>query len=272
MKKTFITLCLFFSSILSLTALENLTAGARARALSNAFVSFSDVWGTFHNPAGIASFKHPALAFSYESRFGLKELSTAAISGVFPANNGTFGLGFYQFGNGSYKENKLGLAYAKNLSEKLSASIQLDYFSQRLPENDSRSGFITFDAGVIYHFTSGVALGSHIFNPVSVKFTENETTGSPTVFRFGGHYNFGNNLIWVAEIEKVAKHPVLLKSGMEFSPAENFFLRLGFSGKPYQLTSGIGFKTKLLCFDLAFGYHGNLGISPAVSIQFNLAE
>jgi hypothetical protein len=47
-------------------------------------------------------------------------------------------------------------------------------------------------------------------------------------------------------------------------------LRFGVSGKPVTYTAGIGFQTRKIVTDIGFSYHGNLGITPSFSIQFNL--
>jgi len=51
---------------------------------------------------------------------------------------------------------------------------------------------------------------------------------------------------------------------------QNFILRAGVSGKPFAYTAGFGYKTGQLCTDIAFFYHGNLGITPAISIHYAL--
>ena len=163
-------------------ALDNHRIGARALSLSHAFVSFSDTWSTFHNQAGLAGMTGVSAGFFYESRFNIDELSLVAGSVVIPVKAGTFGAGFFQFGKGTFKEHKFGLAFAKK-------------------QNNSRT---------------------------------------------------------------------LLKTGIEFQPVENLALRFGVAGKPINYTAGIGYKTGKLSADIGFGYHGNLGITPSVSVQFEL--
>ena len=92
----------------------------------------------------------------------------------------------------------------------------------------------------------------------------------PAVFSIGGHYQFSKMVLLVVETEKNFGNPLLFKSGLEFSPVENLSLRFGVSGKPVTYTAGIGFQTGKIATDIGFGYHGNLGLTPSVSIQFNL--
>ncbi len=270
-KITLLLVSTIFSFGLPVTAVENHPAGARSLGLSHASVSFSDVWGTFQNQAGIARMDGFSAGFFYESRFGVDLLSLSAGSVVLPLGEGAFGLSFFQFGSGVFKENKYALAYARQLSEKWSAGIQLDYLAQTFPENGRAKGFATFEGGVLFQPSEKLHLGAHIFNPV--KGGIDAPAGKvemPVIFRGGGHYRFSEMVLVAFEAEKDNQNPVLLKSGIEFMPVENLALRLGVSGKPFKYTAGMGYKTGNLSADFGFSYHGNLGITPSVSIQIHL--
>lgn len=271
MKRPFFTLAIIVFCFHPLYALENYPVGARSLALSNAFISISDTWSTFHNQAGLSGLNQFSAGIFYESRFMVDELSLTAGSLVFPVNAGTFGFSFYQFGEGTYKENKIALAFAKQLSQKLHFGIQLNYFSNRLPENSKAFGFATFEAGVIYSPNEKLFFGAHVFNPISngIKTPEGKIK-SPTIFRFGGHYQFDEMVLVTFETQKNLVNPILLKSGIEFSPLENLALRFGVSGKPIYYTAGLGFIFRKITTDISFSYHGNLGLTPSISIQFNL--
>ncbi len=271
MNRLFLTVSFLVLGILNAFSIENYPSGARALALSNAFVSFVDTWSTVHNQAGLAGLTNISAGFYYESRFQVKELSMTAGTFVLPTGTGNFALSFFQFGKGSFKENKFGFSYSKKLSEKLYAGVQLDYFSQLLPENKRSKGFATFEGGLIYLPSENLYLGVHVFNPVSagIKSFTGEQKMSP-VYRFGGHYQFNEMVLVSVETEKDTKNPLLIKTGIEIAPAQNLALRFGISGKPYNYTTGIGYQFHNIITDIGFSYHGNLGVTPSVSIQFVL--
>ncbi len=271
MRKSCLTLSILILGFSVSYSIENYPAGARSWALSNAFISISDIWSTFHNQAGIAGVNHVSASFYYESRFMVDELSLAAGSVILPTKSGNFGIAFSQFGKSSFKENKLALSYALILSKKLNAGIQLDYFTQRFPENERLKGFATFETGLIYNPTAKLHFGAHIFNPVlnGIETLEGKQK-VPLVFRIGGHYQFNEMAMIIFEAEQDTKNPVSIKSGIEFAPVPNLTLRCGVSGKPFSYTAGIGYRAGKIITDIGFGYHGNLGITPAVSIQFEL--
>lgn len=270
-KFTFLLVSAIFCFGLTGIALENHPAGARSLGLSHASVSFTDVWGTFHNQAGIAGLEGLSAGFFYESRFGVDLLSLSAASVVLPVGEGAFGLSFFQFGSGVFKENKYALAYARQLSEKWSAGIQLDYLAQTFPENARAKGFATVEGGVLFQPSEKLHLGAHVFNPV--KGGIEAPAGKvemPVVFRGGGHYRFSEMVLVAFEAQKDNQNPALLKTGIEFLPVENLALRFGVSGKPFKYTAGVGYKTGNLSADLGFSYHGNLGITPSLSVQIHL--
>jgi hypothetical protein len=270
-KKTLLLVSIVFCLGFTVTALENHPVGARSLGLSHASVSFADVWGTFHNQAGIAGLKGISAGFFYESRFGVDLLSLSAGSVVLPVGEGAFGLSFFQFGSGVFKENKYALAYARQFSEKWSAGIQLDYLTQNFPENARAKGFPTVEGGILFQPSEKLHLGAHVFN--LVKGGIEAPAGKvemPVIFRGGGHYRFDETVLVAFEAEKDNQNPVLLKTGIEFLPVENLALRFGVSGKPFKYTAGVGYKTGKISADLGFSYHGNLGITPSISAQIHL--
>lgn len=254
----------------ALTTAENYPSGARATGLSNAFVSISDPWSTFHNQATLADLNTINAGLFYESKFGIDELSLSAGSFVLPTKAGVFGFSLYQFGEGTFKEHKIGLAYALSLSEKLNAAVQLDYFSQQLPENSTSYGFATFEFGLAYKTTEQLTLGFHVFNPIKNGFEwpgqENFKTSS---YRLGGHYDFLDLALISAEVQKTSNYQALWKTGLEFSPVKNLDLRFGISGRPVQYTLGLGYRIKKVSTDIAFSYHSYLGLTPSISLQFD---
>lgn len=271
MNKPLLILFLLTNAVSSLGATENYPNGARAIALSNAFVSISDAWSTFHNQATLASLNTFSAGFFYESRYGIDELALASGTFVIPANAGTFGFSFYQFGKETYKEHKVGIAYSKELSEKVNAAVQLDYFSQHYPENSRAFGFATFELGLSYKTNDHLALGLHSFNPIKNGFeTHNGKQKMAASYRLGGHYNFSDLVLLALELQKTSNYPLLVKTGLEFVPVKNLALRFGVSGKPVVYSAGVGYRIGKVNTDIAFSYHGNLGFTPSVSIQFDL--
>ena len=258
-------------AICQINASEIQPVGARSIALSHAFVSISDPWNTFHNQAGLANYRNVSAGFFYESRFMIEELALGAGTIVLPIGKGTYGFSFYQFGKGAFKEHKLGVAYARQLSQRLNAALQIAYFAQRYPENERAAGCPTFELGLTYAISKELTLGAHVFNPVENGFTYGSYKQKlPAIYRFGGHFLFSDQVLLSAEMEKESDRKALVKSGLEFSPVKDMALRFGVSGTPVRYTAGMGYKLGAVSTDFAFSYHGNLGITPSISVQIRL--
>lgn len=269
--KTSILVLIILGFCVSSFSIDNYPAGARSLALSHASVSFSDVWSAFHNQAGLSGVNNLSTGFFYESKFQIDELSLVSGSLVLPIPSGNFGFSFFQFGKGNFKENKFGLAFAKQLTNNFSAGIQIDYLSQVFPENSRAKGFVTFEGGIIYAASEALILGAHVFNPLLGGIeTLNGKHKVPAIYRLGGQYYFDKMVLAVFEVEKDTESPLLLKAGIEFQPVEKLALRFGVSGKPFRTTTGLGYTFGKITTDIGFSYHGNLGITPSVSLQFAL--
>ncbi len=250
-------------------AIDNYPVGARSLALSNATVSFSDVWATFNNQAGLADLSSISTGVYYEP----KVLNSGFYAGslVIPSGVGNFGVSFSQFGKGTYKESKFGMAYSQKLSRRLNFGVQLDYMLLALPGSEQAKGFITFEGGLTFAASDNLVLGAHIFNP----FQQGIETFSgkqkwPVIFKVGGSYKFSEITLVVLELEKPDSNPLLLKTGIEFNPINNLAFRFGVFGKPFQYTAGIGYSLGRITADVGLNYHDNLGITPSVSLQFEL--
>lgn len=271
MNKPFSILFLLLIGLTKLVSSQNYPSGARAIGLSNAFVSIADTWSTFHNQATLAELTTFSAGVFYESRFMIDELALAAGSAILPVENGTFGFSFYQFGHGTFKEHKIGLAFSRRLSAKFNAAVQLNYFSQQFPENEKPIGFPTFEIGLTHKTTKQLTIGAHVFNLIKNGFdTPNGKQKMPASYRIGGHYQFSDLVFISAEAKKSSGYRTMIKTGLEFSPIQNLALRFGVSGRPVQYTAGIGYLFNKITTDIAFSYHGNLGLTPSVSIQFEL--
>ena len=88
--------------------------------------------------------------------------------------------------------------------------------------------------------------------------------------RAGGHYQFDNSLSFSFEAEKDNLNPLLLKTAVEFMPAGKVALRFGASGEPFYYTAGLGYLLENIKINIAFSYHGSLGVTPSVSTEIIL--
>lgn len=252
-------------------AVENRTAGGRSTGLANASVALTGAEALFQNQASLGFEKNLAAIIAYESRFLMKEYAHMSLGVVIPSTIGSFGASFWQFGNNIYRENKVGLAYARTFGDNISGALQFNYFSETIPENRDPNTSFTVEAGMFFRISEKVSGGIHVFNPLMTKLnTPGGKQQLSWIIRVGEVWHLSKQILWSVEVEKHQNYPWIIKTGLEYQPHPSLFFRAGVIGSSFQPTGGAGFHFGKFIFDIGFSYHGNLGFAPTTSLCFVL--
>ena len=244
-------------------------SGSRYQALSDAAVGLSDCWSVFGNQAGLAAINRTFVGGSFQNRFLVDELSTRAGLVVWPVQSSVFAFSLSQFGQIPFRQEKFGLAYARKISPKLNFGLQFNSYRLFLSEENRSVSSYGAELGIQYLFTERLVVGFHVMNPyrTGVKLASGMFR-YPSRINIGTYYRLSDLFSLTTELENDFDNHFILKTGIEYTILEKFFLRAGVSGKPYQLSAGIGFQVKKLALDLATTYNPYLGNSPSVSFQY----
>jgi len=238
--------------------------------MGNTGINFSDINSLFTNQAGLSTLENTALLVSAERRFALADLNNLSAGFALPTSSGTFGISVNYFGFEQYNETKLGLAYARQLMDKLSIGVQFDILNTRIPEYGSKNLF-TFEIGLQSELSKQLTLGFHLFNPVRLEIAEDEYL--PSVIQAGITYTPSKKVLVNVELEKDIDYPFTAKLGIEYEMVENFFLRLGANTEPTIFSFGLGYQLKnKLRLDFASSYYQELGFTPSVSFGYDLRK
>lgn len=262
---------MFLIAVISVNAHSNVfPTGARPAGMGNAFISQFNEFSMYHNQAGLAKVKHKSISLFFENRFMIKQMSERAGIFTLPTSHGNFAFQFNSFGQPAWAESNAGIAYALDLSKKLSGGVQLNYFGVRLPEANRTAMTASFEIGAIYQINEKTFFGIHLANPYApsintVVYTEN----IPWRFRIGGHTKFSNDFMISYEAEKMEQFRTVCKLGAQWEVANRFFIRGGINTSPSRFFTGFGYETNKLSFDFAFSYHQYLGYIPALSIIYS---
>jgi len=256
-------------SVLENKAQEVFSPGSRNQALAGASVGLSDCWSVFGNQAGLASIDRPEIAGSFQNRFLVNELSTRSGLFVFPVQSSVFAISFYQFGKNPFRQEKFGIAYARRIFPQLNFGVQFNYYQLFLSEDNRSAGSSGLELGFQYLLAGKLVLGLHVLNPYQTGIkTFSGNFYYPSRINFGAFYHLSDFLSITTELENDFDRHFRVKTGLEYIILEKLFLRTGISGKPYQLSAGIGFQIKKLMMDMATTYSQYLGNSPSVSFQY----
>lgn len=203
---------------------------------------------------------------AFERRFVLADLDLMAVAVALPTRSGTFGLGVQNFGFEEFRQQKIGLTYARPLSKMLYLGGQINYFNTRIPEYGS-NGSLTFDLGLQAEISDELVLGAFIGNPAQLEFAEGENL--PTVMKFGASYLPSKKVNVGFELEKDVDFPLRVRAGLEYQAAEPLTVRTGFSSDPGTFHFGLGLRlANGLVVDTAMRYHQTLGLTPSVGLRF----
>ena len=238
---------------------------SKSNALGGVGLTETSVWNNFTNQAGLAEINQMSIGAGTENSFGIKELSTHTAVFALPVNGGVFGLNIAYTGFELYNESKIGLAFAKKLSDGFNIGVQIDYLGVYVDESTNNRNNFTFEIGAQKKLMQKLTLGAHIFNPIEVKLNEDENI--PSIFKLGLRYDANTKVAIFTEGELESEKNAKLKLGLEYKIIKQLQLRTGFSTNPAKNSFGIGYTLNKIQLDIAVNRHQLLGYSPQFSVS-----
>jgi len=260
---------------------ENYPIGARSAAMGNASVTLSDLWAVHHNQAGLAGLTSPVAGIHYENRFSMQELSLKAAAFALPLpgeGHSVIGLSIVSFGYSAYSDMKIGLAFGKQLGDKYSVGLQLDYLQTSIGNEYGRKGAVAAEAGLQAEIIDDLTMGVHIFNPTRAKLLEysiqeeTEIERIPTIMRFGINYAFSEKVSVSLETEKDVYFKAIFKGGIEYHLIDILYLRGGLSSDPVYNSFGFGLDINSIRLDFAASKHQVLGYTTQINLVYNFQK
>ena len=246
------------------------TLGARSSGMNHCSVALTGFWNVRNNPAGIADFNTVSLGLNYADRFSMQQLSTQSLAAVIPVGWGVIAVDFNYYGYALYHEMSGGLVYARRLSKRLRAGIQLDYLHVAFGEGYGSSGRMTFGVGVQYDVSKNLTFGAYVYNPVSLEQDTLQNITVPFIFRTGLGYAFSEKLLTTVETEKNALLDYWnVRAGVEYRPDEKFAFRMGTGTHQEVFSFGMGYRWRNLMLDVSSTVHQQLGLSPQFSVIYS---
>ncbi|GJM31972.1 MAG: hypothetical protein DHS20C18_09730 [Saprospiraceae bacterium] len=243
------------------------TAGARSAALGSSGLNFTDINSIFSNQAGLADLESLSFTLVGENRFFLNEIKSLSAGAALPTGVGTFGLSLNYYGFELYNEQRIGLAYARKLMDRLSIGAQFVWLNTNIPEYGNQSTF-TFELGLQAKLSKRLSLGFHTFNPARAKLVGEERL--PTLLALGLQYQPSDKLYLLAEVEKDLDYTVRTRFGAEYQLVEQLWLRLGIATQPVEYSFGLGYTLKSgFRLDASARYHQVLGFSPGIGLTYS---
>lgn len=243
------------------------SAGAGEAGTGYVCIMKNSFWSSFHNQATLALNRSLSCGFNYENRFNINELATRSAGLVIPAGNVSLAAIYSHFGYTDFKRDMTGLACGIKISSKISAGVQVDYFSERPSGEYLNIQSVTCEAGLLITPSRNTSIGIHVFNPVPNSLRK---TYLPSSLRIGAGTFLNKSLFTGVEAEMSTRSKLIIRTGFEYEAAKKLWLRGGYSSDNNSFSFGLGYLLKLVQMDIGFITHESLGITSSASIIFKI--
>ena len=266
------TLVFIFLFTNSLQAQNFRQIGARQAGMSYASVAINDVWAFHNNPGMLGFLKEAGGGVYYENRFFVKEFQYQGLVYAQPLKKGTVSFGGQYSGFDMFSTARVGMGYALALSERLSMGIQMNYLNVRQPAYYGTKHGFSGEFGLGVKVTSKWTLAMAVNNLTRSNLADYQNEKFETVFRLGTLYELSKRVIVSTELEKVISFPLRVKLGVEYKPADAFYIRAGATSQATSVSLGLGYAIKNLRFDIASNYVQPLGFYTSASLNLLLPK
>jgi hypothetical protein len=243
------------------------SAGAGEAGTGYVCVMKNGFWSSFHNQATLANNKSLSAGINYENRFGITELGTRSAGLIFPVWKTSIAGIYSHFGYSDFSRDMTGIACGLKLAKKISAGIQVDYFSERTAGEYSNIQSVTCEAGLLISPSENSSIGIHIFNPVPNSLRK---TYLPTSLRIGAGTNLNKLLFAGVEAEMSTVNKPVIRLGFEYEAVKNVWLRGGFISEYNSFSFGLGYLISFVQVDIGFVTHEKLGVTSSISLIFKI--
>jgi hypothetical protein len=252
-----------------MAANDLLPAGTRQAGMGGLGLTIPDVWSIDHNAAALAFLEKPTAGAFLQQQFLVKEMSRGAAAIALPVKKlGTFGLGYQTYGFNLYRDSRASLAYSRKFGPVFSAALQLTYLHTFIGENYGSRSALAAEVSFLAEVVKDLRLGVHLYNPTRVRTGSYGNERVPTVLRVGMGYTFNPKVRVGVEIEKDLRNRAIFRAGVEYHIVPVLYLRAGLSTQPGMNSAGFGIQLKPIRIDFSFGFHPQLGMTPASGISY----
>jgi len=273
MGKHYLIFCLSFIGLTNIGFGQHFRQiGARQAGLAWAGVALNDVWAYHNNPGMLGFLEETAVGVYYENRFFIREFQYQGLVFAQPLKKGVVSFGGQYSGFNLYSTSRAGIGYALAMSERLSMGIQINYMNVRQPSYYGTKHGISGEFGLGIKVTQKWTVAMAINNLTRSNLSGVSNERFETIFRIGALYDLSKRVFVTSELEKDIYFPLRLKAGIEYRPAEPFYVRVGAAVNATSFAIGLGYAYKNLRIDVGSNYLQPMGFHTALSLHYQLAK
>jgi hypothetical protein len=224
-------------------------------------------WSSLHNQALLAYYNSFSAGVCYENRFSIVELGSRTAGIIVPAGSASMGAFYSHFGCPDFRRQSAGIGCGLELSDKIAAGVQIDYFSEKTSGEYDNNQMVTCEAGLVVRASDNTTIGIHLFNPVPNSIRKSYI---PALLTAGAGIDLSKVLFAGAEAEMSPGEKLIFRTGFEYEMAKKLWLRGGFCTENTSFSFGLGYLIKSIKLDIAFATHERLGITSSLSITIKI--
>lgn len=259
-------LLIFFLNCNLWGSFEGYEYGSAAISMGCAFTGLvNDCFAIFFNPAGLSKQKSNEISFFISpNQFGIKELSTAVVASRFSFKFGTIGFAVKKYGFELYSETTTSFAYSKEVHGLyFGSTLNINYLTIKNYGNDITLGV---DAGILIRLTKDFFMGLNIKN-INAPTIGVKKEKLPIIILSGISYSPIYNFVITLDLQKEFNADVAFASGAEYKLLDVVYLRFGVRNIPSTYSIGMGLFYDFFKVDYSFFNHDQLGTSHSVTIN-----
>lgn len=259
-KSGFISLFLFIGLTQSVYAFEE-TSATDVRSLSLGEVQALSL--ELSNPAQLSFQENKKAGVSLFNRFGMEELNTRSIHGIFPSKFIDFGAKLSVFGYEEYQltEGKIGLS--KKLTPALSLGASFSYLSEDSWLEDKIQHYVRGEIGAFWQINSRFDLAITSQNLLSTIPLEKR------IIFTGINYRPDSSCLILIEVGSDFKKETHVSLGFEYFLIDSLIVRGGFRTKTENPGIGAAWSLKNWQIETTFFIHNRLGLSSAIGLNYS---
>lgn len=242
--------------------------GARNKALGDLGAAQEGLDGYIYNPAALGNIRNSVLLLNAENRFqgtGIRGYSICASLPV--GENSCLGGMIEQYGVPEYLRRQYRLGFGLALNKRFTIGTAFGMKTYTITAYSSALS-LKVDLGMTYLVANQITLGWCSLLPF---FNSDYIIPETPVHIFAIKYKTSEMIDLHVQIEKENQLNWAIKYALEYWVVPHFGLRLGLAPGNSVLHAGFGFKVnQQMDIDGAFSIHSALGITPAISLRYQL--
>ena len=225
-----------------------------------------------YNPALLATLSRHKLYANYYNRYSVSELATVS-GGIFLVNDFLpAGFEITSFGYDEYRESLFRLSLGKQIAEKWTVGVAIQFMLLQSELFEQSSGRISSDLGITFRPVENVLTGLSILHLPSVKVGDKTIDNkhiASYMIQTGFNWQVMNAVLITGTADYCEEDALGGSFGVEYMPVEKFSIRAGLRSSPLKPSFGVGYQLADIHFDVGMLYHTVLGVSMGFGISFS---